>query len=121
VIGAEMRSISHRRNEIGQAAIGQRLIELETEQQAIVASLQGLRREVIAGRGVHSVLVREALTPTVAAAAELGYRAAIALEEAMATLSQVNRELQQVSGEPIFIPYTDLRSLVARLARLAGR
>ena len=121
-IGVEMREISGRRNAIGQgAAIERRLTELEAERSAIVASLQDLRSQAIAGRAVHAVAVHEALTPIIAAAGERGYQAVIALEEAMTTLGRVNRELQQVSGEPIFIPFADLRSLVERLGRLAGR
>ncbi len=120
-IAAEMRKLTGLPDAPGgNSRINAQLVELDQESTKIVDSMHALREKVASGRVVHATAVRAALRPITIAAATRAYEASLALQQAVAVLDQVNDQLLRTHGEPYFIPYADLRSLVARLSRLAG-
>ena len=120
-INREIAALNTNRNGSNDLEIDRAIMRLDREDRDLAVRLGTARREAVELRAARGVEVRQALLPTITAAATRGVAAALALAEAIDTIEAANSELVRAHGETALLLAPDLRPLLERLEKLAAR
>jgi hypothetical protein len=97
------------------------LRRLEKKRESLEEKLRPLRMEIPPFRLVHAEKIREALKPTIEAAARTVFVALAEFTEALATLNSCEEEVERAGGQPSYVHAPrELGAIEFRVRRLAG-
>jgi hypothetical protein len=120
-IGDAMRAAQRGRVDGNHDATDRLMVELDAEKAQLVAKLTPIRTAVLQMRAERAIEVRQALAPSIFAAADQAHAATLELRSALDQIGRINEALLRAHADPLFLIEPDLGTLLARLGRLAGK
>ena len=118
---AQIRDLNAERSRGGNSAdIDRAVTRLSAEHRVVAEKMGPVRRNVVALRIERAAAVRQAMAPTIAAAARDAYGTLADLRVYLDRLATIEAELARLGDAGLAVGAPDLAGLSDRLARLAG-